>query len=129
MRYIRAGIVRVLLCMVLLVMSVSNILVISGCAGPTKISPPKEMVRIGQDSGNGQVKLTWDDVLPDDVSYYLYVSKTPGAKEHGERFTNVSNPVTVANLEIGTKYYFVVTTVRYGTESEPSEEISHLVDK
>ena len=86
------------------------------------------MVRIDQNSGNGQVKLTWDDV-PGDLSFNLYVSKTPGAKEHGERFINVANPVTVANLEFGTKYYFVVTTVRFGAESEPSEEISYLVDK
>src|SRR5210317_1800651 len=107
MRFIRVGRVEALLCMVLFVLSVSNILAISGCAGPTKISPPMELVRVGQDSGGGQVKLTWDDVSGDG-SYYLYVSKAPGAKEHGERFINVANPVTVANLEFGTKYYFVV---------------------
>ena len=76
MRFIRVGIVEVLLCLVLPVLSVSIILAISGCAGRTKISPPMELVRVGQDSGSGQVKITWDDV-PGDVSYYLYVSKTP----------------------------------------------------
>jgi hypothetical protein len=84
------------------------------------------VVRAGSDTGNGQVKLSWDDV-PGDVSYYLYVSKIPGAKEFGEKFVNVANPVTITNLKVGTTYYFVVTSVRYGTESVPSEEISFLV--
>ena len=127
MRFTNTGVVKVLLWMVLLVLPVGSILAFSGCAGPTQITPQTELVLAGDDSGNGQIKLTWDDV-PGDVLYYLYVSKTTGAKESGERFDNVANPVTITNLKVGTTYYFVVTSVRFGTESEPSEEISLLVE-
>ena len=113
------GVFEVLLWMVLLV---SSILAFSGCAGMT---PPTELVHAGEDSGKGQIKLKWDDI-PGTVSYYLYVSKVPGAKEFGERFVNVANPVTINNLKVGTTYYFVVTAVKFGFESEPSEEISFI---
>ena len=126
MRFTNTGVVEVLLWMVLLVLPVSSILVFSGCAGHTPITPPAELVHAGNNSGNGQIKLTWDEV-PGTVSYYLYVSKVPGAKKYGERFINVANPVTITNLKVGTTYYFVVTSVSNGTESEPSEEISYLV--
>ena len=126
MRFTNTEVVRVLLWIVLLVFPLSSILAFSGCAGHTRIAPPTELVHLGDDSGKGQIKLTWDDVRGA-VSYYLYVSKAPGAKESGERFVNVANPVTITNLKVGTTYYFVVTAVRYGTESEPSEEISFSV--
>jgi hypothetical protein len=111
---------------VFLVLPVSGILAIFGCAGHNKLSPPKNLVRAGQDSGTGQVKLVWENV-PGSVSYNLYVSKTSGAKKSGKKFINVANPVTITNLEVSTTYFFVLTSVRYGTESEPSEEISYLV--
>ena len=126
MSFIRANLLLILLYMVSILLPVSNILVISGCAGHTKIRPPMEVVRAGNESASGQIKLTWDEV-PGAVSYYLYVSETPGAKESGERFVNVANPVTITNLKVGRTYYFVVTSVSYGTESEPSEEISYSV--
>jgi hypothetical protein len=126
MRFTNTGVVEVLLWMVLLVLPLGSILVFYGCAGHTQIIPPTELVHAGNDSGNGQIKLTWDDV-PGEVAYYLYVSKVPGAKESGERFVNVANPVTITNLKAGTMYYFVVTSVSNGTESEASEEISHFV--
>ena len=126
MRFITNRVIEVLCWVVLLVLSVSGVLAFSGCAGQTRIAPPTELVRGGNDSGNGQVKLTWDDV-PGAVSYNLYVSKVPGTKKSGERFVNVANPVIITNLKVGTTYYFIVTSVSNGIESEPSEEISYSV--
>jgi fibronectin type 3 domain-containing protein len=126
MRFTINGVVKGLIWMVLLVLPLSGLVAFSGCAGHTRMAPPAELVHVGNDSGNGQIKLTWDDA-PGAVSYYLYVSKVPEARKHGERFVNVANPVTITNLKAGATYYFVVTSVRNGTESVPSEEISYFV--
>ena len=127
MRFIEFVYIRIFPLTVLIIFSMSGIFTIAGCAGQAAIKSPAAMVRVDSDKGNGQIKLAWDNASGD-VFYYLYVSKTAGAKEFGDRFVNVANPVTITNLEVGTTYHFVVTSVRSGNESEPSEEISVLVE-
>lgn len=76
----------------------------------------------------GRVKMTCQNV-PGVDSYNLYISKVPGAKISGEKILNLKNPYTISGLEIVETYYFVVTSVENGIESEASNEISHVVDK
>ena len=105
-----------------------GITVFSGYAAGDQAKIPAKQTHKSNDSGSGKIKLAWENA-PGADSYNLYVSKVPGAKSTGEKITNVSNPITLTDLEIGINYYFVVTTVDNGVDSAPSNELSFYVDE
>jgi fibronectin type 3 domain-containing protein len=105
-----------------------GVMILSGCAVNSKNSVPARESYISNDSGIGQVTLTWKNV-PDADSYNLYISKIPGAKNNGKKVSNAANPITIEALEIGNAYYFVVTAVDNGLESDASSEIKHVVER
>ena len=81
----------------------------------------------GQDSGEAQATLAWDDV-PDAISYNIYWRTKPGVtKQNGKKIENVKNPHTIKNLVRGKTYYLVVTAVSKDSESSISEEIAYSV--
>jgi Fibronectin type III domain len=75
-------------------------------------------------SGIGQVTLTWDNV-PNAVSYNIYWKDSPGVTKHnGNKTAAVKNPHTIKGLRRGVTYYFVVTAVNEFGESAESQEFS-----
>ena len=78
--------------------------------------------------GSEQIILRWDTTR-NAKSYNVYWSKTPGVNKHnGNKISNVTNPATIKDLEIGITYYFVVTAVNESGESAPSGEIAYTVE-
>jgi len=91
-----------------------------------KQSMPKQP---GPTGGNGKVTLTWHNVSNAN-SYNMYWSNKKGVtKDNGIAISNVKNPHTIAGLEKGSTYYFVVTAVNESGESAVSESISYTVDE
>ena len=89
---------------------------LSGCSG--NIPPASNLV-------SGKVTLSWDEV-PGAISYNVYGSTSPGVTQFsGSKFRNVPNPFTIAQLQPGKTYYFVVTVVTDSGESKESKEISY----
>jgi hypothetical protein len=114
---------------------IGGLIILSGCVTTpqTNVSvfhqpkvSPKNRFSSG-DAGHGQVTLTWRNILGANW-YNIYVSKIPGAKNSGKKITFVEvNPVTIADLEFGTTYYFVVTAENFEGESKALEEISYTI--
>ncbi len=76
---------------------------------------------------NGWVKITWAGVSDAD-SYNIYWSTTPGVtKTNGTKITGAGNPYShssaVENLKV---YYYTVTAVINGEESDASLEVSAM---
>ncbi len=70
------------------------------------------------------ITLTWDDV-PGATSYNIYWSDKPGVtKKNGIKISNAKNFHSIAELEKGKKYYFVITAVNASEESQESEELA-----
>jgi hypothetical protein len=71
---------------------------------------------------NTSVTLTWPSTGAD--SYNVYWSLTPGVTtSNGTRVLNVTSPWTQINLTPLTTYYYILTDVKDGIESSPTEEI------
>jgi fibronectin type 3 domain-containing protein len=103
-----------------------GLVIFSGCTEKIKTGQPAVKNYTSKDSGTGLVKLTWKNVSGAD-SYNIYISKVPGAKHNGDKISAVSNPFTITDLKIGTTYYFVVTAVHNGIESDASNEVSYSI--
>ena len=87
----------------------------SGCSG--NIPPASDLV-------SGKVTLSWNEI-PGAISYNVYGSTSQGVtKLSGFKIRNVSNPITIDQLQPGKTYYFVVTVVTDKGESEESRELS-----
>jgi hypothetical protein len=84
-------------------------------------------------TGNGEVLLQWVNVGGVD-RYTLYHATEGGiqpdnfgiwvSQHDGVMIENVTSPHTVAGLNNGTEYFFVVTGTAVGQESGPSNEVS-----
>jgi fibronectin type 3 domain-containing protein len=103
------------------------VLVMTGCGGgggsssPPRPSPPAIVSATG---GIGEVTVTWESVTGV-TSYNIYHSTSPNVKKAtGTKVTGASSPHSVTGLAIGTKYYFVVTSVDANGESAESAERS-----
>ncbi len=81
--------------------------------------------RVQSQGAGGQIGLTWlPNTEPDLAGYRVYYGTVSG---YYPNVIDVGNhtSVTVSNLELGVRYYFVVTAYdRAGNESLPSEEVS-----
>ena len=96
--------------------SLGAIISLLGCSG--NIPSASSLV-------SSEVTLSWDEV-PGAISYNVYGSTSPGVtKLSGSKFRNVPNPFTIAHLQPGKTYYFVVTVVTDSGESKESKEISY----
>jgi hypothetical protein len=97
-------------------MSLWAIISLFGCSGNIPTASKVE---------SGKVTLAWNEV-PGAISYNLYVSTSPGVnKLRGFKIRNVSNPVTISQLQAGKTYHFVVTVVTDSGESKESNKLSY----
>jgi len=86
-------------------------------------SPPATSSLEGT-SGDSQVKLKWDKVSEAEA-YNVYRSTSAGIDASGNPLEPgiSSPPYTDTGAKNGTEYYYRVTAVRSGQESDPSNEI------
>lgn len=80
--------------------------------------------------GNATATLSWNPVA-NASGYHIYyateaniIPKNISAFDNGTWIKNVAAPYTIANLQNGETYYFVVTAVNANQESAPSLELS-----
>jgi fibronectin type 3 domain-containing protein len=91
------------------------IISLSGCSG--NIPPASDLV-------SSKVTLSWNEI-PGAIAYNVYGSTSPGVtKLSGFKIRNVSNPITIDQLQPGKTYYFVVTVVTDKGESQESKKLS-----
>ena len=73
---------------------------------------------------NGVVNLAWDNMQDDVIGYHLYYGLT---NVLGTWQSSTTNQITVSDLQIGSTYYFAVTSVNsIGLESQDSQIISYI---
>ena len=78
----------------------------------------------GITGGDKQVSLSWNSVSGA-TSYNIYYGTAPGVFPSGTKTTGVTTTsTTISGLTDGTTYYFAVTAVGGGTESQPTSELS-----
>lgn len=85
-------------------------------------------IGVSASAGDGQVTVTWSGVDGADA-YNVYWSATPGihpgtAASYDDFAPDVSSPHVVTGLANGTTWYFVVTAMLGGVESDASSEVS-----
>ena len=74
---------------------------------------------------SGEVTLMWNDV-PGAAAYHVYLSTTPGVTPlNSFKISDVSNPITISDLEPGTTYYFIVSVEDDSGQSRTSDEKSY----
>jgi hypothetical protein len=101
-------------------LSIWTMMCLAGCGGSENIHPASILT-------SGEITLTWEDV-PGATAYSVYLSMSPGVTVlNSYRISNVTNPITITDLEPGTTYYFVVTLEDDSGQSRKSNEISHTV--
>ena len=100
--------------------SVWTILSLAGCGGGENIPPVSVL-------SSGRITLSWDEV-PGAASYNVYFATSPGVTTlNSYKIPDVSNPITITDLEPGTTYYFVVTVENDSGASRKSKEVSYTV--
>ena len=105
---------------ILFLLSVLILAFLAGCGGSANI-PSASILTIGQ------VTLMWEDV-PGAATYNLYLSTAPGVTVmNSYRISDVTNPITITDLEPGNTYYFVVTVLDASGQHRKSNEISYKV--
>lgn len=89
------------------------------------VQPPPSPTGISGTAADRAAVIDWYPV-PNATSYTIYYSTTPGVKKTGgTKIDNVSGgPYTVTGLTNFIAYYFVVTSVGPGGESEESREVA-----
>ena len=98
--------------------AVSVMVLLTGC-GENKIILPASSL------ASGQVTLSWDDV-PQAVAYNVYMSTTPGVTAlTAFKIPDVTNPITITELEPGMTYYFIVNAIDESGQSENSKEMAY----
>jgi len=91
---------------------------LAGCSG-------NENIPLASIIHSSEVTLTWQDV-PDATTYNVYLSTSPGITTlNSYKISDVTNPITITDLTLGTTYYFVVTVEKDGGASGRSNEISY----
>jgi fibronectin type 3 domain-containing protein len=90
----------------------------AGCAGSDDIPPANILT-------SGKVTLAWND-LPGAAGYNVYISTSPGVTVlNSYKISNVTNPITIGDLEPNTTYYFIVTVEDNSGQSQKSKEVSY----
>ena len=93
---------------------------LAGCGGDANIPPASVLL-------SGRVRLSWDEV-PGAASYNVYMATSPGVTAlNSFKIPDVSNPITITDLEPGTTYYFIVTVENDSGASRQSKEVSYTV--
>jgi len=94
-------------------------------ASPSATPPPPAPVQVRAAAQSGQVALSWE-ASTGATSYRVYYRTTPGVTTANGTAVPVTADTnqTVAPLEIGTTYYFIVTASNANGESVPSFELS-----
>jgi lysophospholipase L1-like esterase len=101
-------------------LSLWAIMSLIGCSGSENI--PSASILTG-----GEVTLTWEDV-PGATAYNVYLSTSPGVTVlNSYKISNVTNPMTITDLEPNITYYLVVTVEDDSGQSRKSKEISYTV--
>ena len=94
----------------------------SGEASATPVAPPAAPTNLAATAGDSQVSLTWT-ASDGAASYNVKRSTTTGGP-----YTTVASPTTAScnntGLADGTTYYYVVSAVNAGGESDNSDEVS-----
>ena len=99
-------------------MSICAIMFLTGCSGSENI-PPASILK------SGRVMLAWKDV-PSATTYNVYISTSPGVTVlNSYKISDVKNPITIADLEPNTTYYFVITVEDDSGQSWKSKEMSY----
>ena len=89
------------LCLLFLLLPVWILMPLIGCGGDRNIPSAGILT-------SGRVRLSWHEV-PGGTGYHVYLSRTPGVTVFNSlKIPNVSNPITITDLEPGITYYFVV---------------------
>ena len=101
-------------------LSVWAMMFLAGCGGDANIPPASVLL-------SGRVRLSWDEV-PGAASYNVYMATSPGVTAlNSFKIPDVSNPITITDLEPGTTYYFIVTVENDSGASRQSKEVSYTV--
>ena len=95
-------------------------MLLAGCGGSENIPPASVL-------SSGRVTLSWDQV-PGAASYNVYFATSPGVTAlNSFKISDVSNPITITDLEPGTTYYFVVAVEDDSGASRKSKEVAYTV--
>jgi hypothetical protein len=94
--------------------------------------PTRPVLDVGQDADNGEWFELWWDSVPQATSYNIYYAGEPGVTKsnylslsEGASLSGITNTfITVSNLVVGHRYYFVATAVSPPGESVDSAEVS-----
>lgn len=102
--------------------SVTNDVGTGTSAGSFTVTPPAAPTGFAATGGDSQISLTWNSVSGA-TKYRLYRGTASGGPYSfvGERTTNSAVDTGLTN---GTTYYYVVTVVKFGTESGNSNQAS-----
>jgi fibronectin type 3 domain-containing protein len=93
---------------------------LAGCGGGGNIPSASVL-------SSGRITLSWDQV-PGAASYNVFMATSPGVTAlNSFKISNVSNPITITDLEPGTTYYFVVSVEDDSGASRQSKEVSYTV--
>ena len=104
----------------LIFVSLWMIISLAGCGGSENIPPASVLA-------SGRVTLSWNQV-PGAASYAVYLSTTPGITAlNSYKISDVSNPITITDLEPGTIYYFVLAVEDDSGATRRSREVAYTV--
>ena len=95
-----------------------------GGGGSDAVAPPAKPANLTAAAGDNQVVLNWPSVSGA-ATYNVYYGTSPGVTKSSTKITgSVSAPRTVTGLTNGTPYFFAVSAVNAGGESDLSVERS-----
>jgi len=92
-----------------------------------EILPPLSTSGISATAGDGQVVISWNNVVGA-ISYNIYWSESAGVTTtNGILISKAVSPHTHTGLSFGTTYYYVVVAVNEAGEGSPSGEVSATI--